>query len=351
LKDSLDPQFHPRKAKLFVPGWCIGIAVGILTGCAGWWGMLISAKNLPWSPDALYIEAWVERKRDVVSNAETPKILLVGGSGVLYGISAGKLTESLGRTVVNLGIHAALPLDFLLDEVKRHASRGDMVILLLEYEYYNQDRSRLNDVSTKYLVACEPGFINRSSFAEKLRLALEVPGSVATAFLWAGRQEIEMERERIRRETLELIDASGDRSLEDRKSLTPGQQSALAALQAGSLANPADEFLFPVPEIADFVRWAREEGIQVVAGLPCTINFSDYKRALSGGRIEGIQSMFDKLGVQVVGNPEDSFLPLFYFYDSAYHLNAKGVAKRTEHFLASLFSLGELVPNSLFNDR
>lgn len=317
-------------------GWGLGVLCGTLLAILGWWGLLRSAHNLPWSPDALYLEAWMERKREVAQKAPHPRIFFVGGSGVLYGISAGLLTESLGRSVVNFGIHAALPLDFLLEEVKRQALSGDTVMLILEYEYYNQDRSSLNDVSTKYLLAAEPQFLKTKPWKEKVKLALETPGASATAILWCSRREIESERNRIRQETKQLIDQYGDRTLEDRKELTLQQKKNLQAMTAGSLANSADDFSSPTTEIVEFVQWAHANDISVLAGFPCTIAFEAYNSELAKTRLASIRQMLVDLQVPVVIDAEGSLFSSEYFFDSPYHLNARGVEKRTEQVQESL---------------
>lgn len=307
----------------------MGIGCGLLFGAAGWWGLLLSAQNLPWSPDALYLEAWVARKREVAAETEGRRIIFLGGSGVLYGISARKLTESLGKPVVNMGIHAALPLNFLLDEARKILSPGDTVVLMLEYEYFNQDRSKLNEVSIKYFIANEPEILGAMPIAEKLCFVLEVPGSVATASLWAGRKEIHAERTRIARETANLIDMFGDRSIEDRKDFSQAKDAVLGSLNAGSLANAADIYSPQISEIADFVEWADANNVEVLAGFPATIEFEEYRRPLAKERIRQIEVFFQQLGVPVVTLAEEGFLPVTEFHDTAYHLNGEGMTNRT----------------------
>src|SRR3954468_5585619 len=61
----------------------------------------------------------MQRKRLLAERAKSPKLLLVGGSGALFGVSARELEQETGWPTINLGCHAALGVSFMLDDARQ----------------------------------------------------------------------------------------------------------------------------------------------------------------------------------------------------------------------------------------
>jgi hypothetical protein len=72
-------------------------------------------------------------KRARLDRTAPPRILLVGGSGMAFGVNSTALERATGRPVVNLAMHAGLGLDFLLAQAADAARPGDLLLLSPEY--------------------------------------------------------------------------------------------------------------------------------------------------------------------------------------------------------------------------
>lgn len=70
---------------------------------------------------------------------EKPRLILVGGSNLSFGIYSPILEEVLQRPVVNMGIHASYGLQFMMREAAPYIRPGDVVVLIPEYEHYFAD--------------------------------------------------------------------------------------------------------------------------------------------------------------------------------------------------------------------
>ncbi len=75
----------------------------------------------------------------------SPKVILVGGSNVAFGVDSEQLEEALCRPTVNMGIHASLGFRFMVDEVKEELGAGDVVIVALEYTNFSRPE-RTDDI-------------------------------------------------------------------------------------------------------------------------------------------------------------------------------------------------------------
>lgn len=75
-------------------------------------------------------------KHQRLSSITEPKIILVGGSNLPFGVKSKMLEDSLGMPVVNMGLHAGLGMNFILSEVEKDIHQGDVVVVSLEYHHY-----------------------------------------------------------------------------------------------------------------------------------------------------------------------------------------------------------------------
>lgn len=64
------------------------------------------------------------------------RIIVTGGSNALYGIDASLMEKHFGRLTINLGDRYYVPLEHRIFNLWNHASKGDIIILHLEWSYY-----------------------------------------------------------------------------------------------------------------------------------------------------------------------------------------------------------------------
>src|SRR6478672_545894 len=111
--------------KLFIKIGLLALAV-ILTGA------LASQYDVK-KVDNDYIAAVLEKDR-LIRSTPSPKIILVGGSNLAFGIDSRMMEDSLHLNVVNMGLYAKLGLRYMLAQVKPYIRRGDVVIIVPEYD-------------------------------------------------------------------------------------------------------------------------------------------------------------------------------------------------------------------------
>ena len=80
---------------------------------------------------------------------DKPIIFVGGGSSCSFSIHADVLTETTGLQAVNLGGSAGMGYRFLIDLATRHAKRGDIVILHLEPEIFQEHSKKTSPLGIK----------------------------------------------------------------------------------------------------------------------------------------------------------------------------------------------------------
>ncbi len=82
-----------------------------------------------------YLAASVD-KHHLLVQQPSPRIVFVGGSNLAFGLDSLAIERSLGYHPINMGLHLALGLDFMLAEIEAFLKPDDVVLISLEYEHF-----------------------------------------------------------------------------------------------------------------------------------------------------------------------------------------------------------------------
>jgi len=91
---------------------------------------------IPPDPDG-YFQASLY-KLDILNRTPSPRIIVVGGSNVAFGVDSQMLESGLGIPVVNMGLHAGLG-ENSYKEVRGYIRPGDIILLMPEYSMFRTD--------------------------------------------------------------------------------------------------------------------------------------------------------------------------------------------------------------------
>jgi len=82
-----------------------------------------------------YLYAMIKKHRAAEESA-SPKIVFIGGSNLPFGLNSERISDETKMPVVDMGLHAGLGLKFMLEEAKPYIRKGDIVILVPEYQQF-----------------------------------------------------------------------------------------------------------------------------------------------------------------------------------------------------------------------
>ena len=85
--------------------------------------------------------------------------------------------------------------------------------------------------------------------------------------------------------------------------------------------------------LEDFDAFARHQNVQVIFMFP---PLPDSAFAENNQHVRQVCDGITRTSLDVLGDPADLAFPVDYFFDTLYHLNARGRAARTEIFLRDL---------------
>ena len=267
-------------------------------------------------------------KRALAESAPAPRVVLVGGSNLAFGVDSVELGRALGRRPVNLGLHGGLGDAFILNQAASVVRPGDLVILSLEYGalpptavlndlLYQEPAAAVHlDAAGRRLAAdtALDYFVLRArGAARRLLLSLfHQPAAVRPLYSAAG------------------FDASGDFVAHRSLTLDPGRE-LLGAIASETPPGKLDR----AAAFADAV--AAAGAALVVAYPPMPQAAYEAHRA---NLVAWDRALRDRLPVPFLNTPGEAALPEEMFFDTPYHLTGEGADRRTADLIARLRASG-----------
>jgi len=102
--------------------------------------LMIGTVFMATPPDGKHLYQASLLKSNLLREVPAPRIIVVGGSNIAFGIDSVLMERELGIPVINDGLHVALGIA-PLNEMKRFLQPGDIVIISLEYYNFTDEQS------------------------------------------------------------------------------------------------------------------------------------------------------------------------------------------------------------------
>jgi hypothetical protein len=280
------------------------------------------------------ITRMMERKISYATSQPSPKLMLIGGSGVRTSHRCDVLAPALNMPCVNGGATVGLGLNYMFAQYRTVLKRGDIVYLPLEYQQYTITRSAM-------LTGPDAAILFRTDWPMLADRGTE--GFARAAFMvdidYAAQSVIE-----------QVLAAGGVRARFDRQTSNVfGDQTGLtheagrtydAVIQQFDWAPPSAETIRNATgakeEIARFLDWCRANGIRVITGLPVAFEGTRVSDAL----IAELRAFHAAHGASLLVMDNRSQYPREFFYDTPFHLEEERAIEHSRRLVPYLREAG-----------
>lgn len=277
---------------------------------------------------------WVREglaRKIAASRARDGKVVLLGGSNVLFGLSARRLEEAHGIPSVNLAQHAGLGRPYILHYALDAVRPGDVVVLVLEYALWETEKSR--DTRNYYVLAHDTAYL------------YHLPPLQLLAFL-AGvqpREWLTLLRARHTPGTrppggydAATLDGWGDETINRPEAVTPAMHAAVTS------EPPRGPFVLDpaaVDDVRTFATRLQTRGARLVLGYPALFR-RDFAWNVNRPFYAALVTAIDRAGLAAVGRPEDSPFDEPCLFDARYHTTLPCTAANTDRLARQLVDRG-----------
>ena len=274
-------------------------------------------------------------KHERLASLEGPKVVLVGGSNLAFGIDTRLIEGATQCPVANMGMNGFFGVRFMLEEVRPSLASGDTVVIALEYDSFFKPVD--GTASNLLLVVKErPEAFNALTWRQRAELAGAMP--------YVAQQKI---LRLLRAGAFGLRDAllgpNDDDAAPVESDLTSAIETAEGFNDEGDLVShlgvawplainqgiPADSPIDPgvIPLLRQFQDDMAARGVRVmVSYTPLEASF--YGRYRDG--IDTVEHEMRAAGLNVVSSARDYVYDESVFFDTVFHVNAEGRAMRSQ---------------------
>jgi hypothetical protein len=272
-------------------------------------------------------------KHRYLEKASSPKIILLGGSNVFYGVDSALLEQRFNRPVINMALQAGIPLSLQANEIAPFLSPGDLVVLIPEYGYYvfpeggNPSIARLLEVYPQDTIYLDDTV--RKDLPQLIKLVfqqkyarLRSAGAISLPHLG----QLLDPADHLTAPFLAIFSPQGDvlAHLD-----LPGRQIDNTPFFAYTQVVPV---AFPI--LNQIGQVVAKKGATAVLTFPSGRQTNCQNTAADIAKL--VQDIQTKIQMPVVGTPQRYCFPDPYFFDTSYHLLREGRRLRTEQMAVDL---------------
>lgn len=313
-----------------------GFVAGLALVTAAFYGLFYAQLGAP-----TYSSQWCwdinQRKQELADKAGSPKLLLIGGSATLFGLSAKEIQAQTGCPTVNMGTHAALGPEYILDLSRNAAKPGDTVLLAFEYEVYTpfvqlRGGEWTDKLYYDYIFARDPDFFRSWPVDKQIRTAMMISTSrLKEGFKNRGRILNPVDGPIYSVYRLNKYGDQTGNTADKRPAGEPWMKLRSENLVRGVVAGHGGLRL-----LEEYLSWARRNNVRVLATFPTICYRDEYDGPKAAGLEAAIRGFFESRQVPVLGTAREAMLPPTLFFDTLYHPTEEGARERTRRLIAHL---------------
>lgn len=254
-------------------------------------------------------------------SVDEPKIVIIGGSSVPFGVDSKLMEEVLGMPVVNFGLYATLGTKMMLDLSRGAINEGDIIVIAPETDaqtyslYFNSEAA---------WQACDSDF----------SLLFKISGDNATAMLGGfWKYTVQKTKYFFAKEHLNPEGVYNKASFDEfgnivyerpYNQMTLGYDTSLVIKYSSEIIS--DDF---VEYVNDYVEYAKSKGAHVLFSFaPSNEDALDPETTL-----ESLEEFTDfiktNFKAELISDPNNYIYRSGYFYDSNFHMNDAGMVVHT----------------------
>ena len=272
------------------------------------------------------------KKEEAAQSIKGERILIISGSNTLFSLSARRISKEVNIPTVNLGIHAGLRIEYILDRYLKLVREGDIILLPLEYSSYSYD-GKTSETLADFASARDPQWVTGRAYTLLNNAMSFNIGELVSRNLKRFRPD----QKSVGFYDASNIDSYGDWTNNDLSSRTERELAKVEGYSALRVAFSAESR----SELEDFFLRAAELGATVLITFPTTIYFEAYEQEEFKRSIDEIRQFAKSNEIEVLGKPDDFFLPMNLFFNTNYHASSEGRAIVTDRLVELLKSYFE----------
>jgi len=257
--------------------------------------------------------AYGVQKDSLLRNTLQPRLILIGGSNVIFGINSGLIKDSLRVNPVDMGLHAGVGLQYMLDSTRDFIKSGDIVVISPEYDQFYGTLAYGSEPLTRMILDVSLSnikYLKRNQVKPFLKFVRPfLQSKLDIKEYKSGYPDINY--------SVHSFNEYGDMTAHWYRET---KETIVDNFFSGELNN--DIFR----KLKSYITDMNKRGAHVYMSYPPLREKSFEKNKI---KIHEVEEAVDEYDLPVLGEPEDFIIAEDKVYDTQYHFLKEGVDERT----------------------
>jgi hypothetical protein len=267
--------------------------------------------DLAYNPNAKnhYLASIID-KMTLVDSIKTPKLILMGGQSVAFGVDSDLLSRELEMPVVNLALDNKLGSDFMMNELKSKAKKGDVILVTLDYNVTSEGENETKLLVSDFYESANEWITYQSFFEPIVAFFSHKFEGIKLLFRHNPSQNSQDKTSLYFRKA---FDKNGD--------LISHLNNQNTKFIASNLPTNTD-FSKQIDDLNELEIFAKKQDIKILFTFASYSESGFEKNMMSIQKIE--KQLNEKANFNIVGTAQYSVLDDALFFNNEYNLNSKG---------------------------
>jgi hypothetical protein len=256
-------------------------------------------------------------KDSLFDNVQKPRIIFIGGSSMSLGLNSQVIKDSLGLNPINTGIHAGLGLFYMMEDAVTHIKKDDIIIVAPEYhQFYGNFAYGGEELLRAVFDTSTFDVLLKLKFGQFKKMFGYIPKYAMSKFM--PNQYFNLDKTDFY--SKEAFNKYGD-AVEHWDRVYSIPVEPFKQIEGGDFNNEL------IVAIDNFNKQVVEKGATVYFSFP---PFEETSFANCKNQILHIENQMKSKNITIISKPENFTMNYEEIFDTPYHLNKKGVEKRTQ---------------------
>ncbi|PWK24452.1 hypothetical protein LV89_02965 [Arcicella aurantiaca] len=262
-----------------------------------------------------YLATFID-KMHLLDSVPSPRLILMSGSSMAFGVDSDLLSKELEIPVVNAALHFNLGSKFMMEQLKSTVKKGDIVLITLEYITTSQGQHEEQLIVSDFYPSAKK-WVHFNSISNEIGAYTTHRLSDCRLLIgefWAG----------TRSKPISIEDTTSVffRKCFDKNGDLIGHLNNAQPTFINPELSTATDFSEQIKDLNDFATFAKQKGVTVLFTFPSYIE-AGYEKNMAV--VKKIENQYrTQLKFPILGSPENSVLDDSFFFDNVYHLNSQG---------------------------
>lgn len=268
------------------------------------------------------------RKISLMDSVDQPRVILLGGSNIAFGVDSKAIADSLHCHVINMGLHGGIGMRYPVEDCLQYVRPGDVVVMQLEYGNFFNGGNGNHETFPAFMMATGWRNASRLNAGQWKNILAGIPREAIRNGLRLLRYPMRGTLDTRASDTKFEYVLSGFNEFGDEVSHLNYPSQACPSADGRETRQVDGE---TVQWLQDQLHHYKQAGARILMVPPVNVRSN-----LVASHNDNIDHALEEIGYPYIVSPESMAVDDSCYFNTGYHMNRAGVEQNTRRLITLL---------------